>query len=205
MYSNKRGETVIVGLSTASLAHVVDHSFTEVNNQGVRYFGVVLTQTFGTFSRPLNITWISLTCTEPEERALAMAMVIVGATIAELCGVQIFRSDDNPRYRRVFVIVTAVLAFGIVLAVVRKVGEVVNGRKGKQDNDASEEDLKGMGGSVHPSDLQPQPTMIGSNLMPVVSLTTRRGGRCLALHTRPEGAVPSVHRLSSNLRCLSGH
>lgn len=118
---------------------------------------------------------MSLTCTDSEERALAMAMVIMGANIAGIYGAQIFRSDDKPRYRRAFVIGIAVLAFGTLLAVVRKVDEVVNGRKGKQDDDASEEvyeDLK-KNGSVPPSDLQPQPTMVGGALKPVVSLTTR--------------------------------
>jgi hypothetical protein len=35
---------------------------------------VVWTQVFGTFSHPLNITWMSLACTDSEERALAMTM-----------------------------------------------------------------------------------------------------------------------------------
>jgi hypothetical protein len=71
---NKRGETVITGLSMAILAYIFNRSFTEINNRGARFFGVVWTQTFGTFSHPLNITWMSLTCTDSEERALAMAM-----------------------------------------------------------------------------------------------------------------------------------
>lgn len=71
---DKRGETVITTLSLAVLAYIFNRSFTEIPNQGARYFGVVWTQTFGTFAHPLNITWMSLTCTDSEERALAMAM-----------------------------------------------------------------------------------------------------------------------------------
>lgn len=56
------------------LGYVFNRSFTEINLRGVRYFGVVWTQTFGTFSHPLNIAWMSLTCEDSEERALAMAM-----------------------------------------------------------------------------------------------------------------------------------
>lgn len=58
----------------ATLAYVLNRIFTEIPNRGLRYFGVIWTQTFGTFSHPLNITWMSLTCTDSEERALAMAM-----------------------------------------------------------------------------------------------------------------------------------
>lgn len=72
--SNRRGETVILTLSLATLAYVFNRTFTEISNQGLRYFGVVFTQTFGTFGHPLNIAWLSLTCTDSEERALAMAM-----------------------------------------------------------------------------------------------------------------------------------
>lgn len=73
--SNKRGETVMAGLSLHLLGYVFNRIFTELRGlRGVRYFGVVWTQTFGTFPHPLNIAWMSLTCTDSEERALAMAM-----------------------------------------------------------------------------------------------------------------------------------
>ena len=75
-HSNKRGETVIGGLSMHLLGYIFNRIFTEINNRGVRYFGVVWTQTFGTFSHPLNIAWMSLACTDSEERALAMAMSV---------------------------------------------------------------------------------------------------------------------------------
>jgi hypothetical protein len=75
LHRDKRGETVIAGFSMHLLGYVFNRIFTELQNlRGVRYFGVVWTQTFGTFSHPLNITWMSLTCTDSEERALAMAM-----------------------------------------------------------------------------------------------------------------------------------
>ncbi|KAJ4386894.1 hypothetical protein N0V93_009793 [Gnomoniopsis smithogilvyi] len=72
---NKRGETVMAGLSLHLLGYVLNRIFTELRNlRGVRYFGVVWTQIFGTFTHPLNIAWMSLTCDDSEERALAMAM-----------------------------------------------------------------------------------------------------------------------------------
>lgn len=73
-FSDKRGETVLAGLSLHLLGYVFNRGFTELNIRGVRYFGVVWTQTFGTFPHPLNITWMSLACDNSEERALAMAM-----------------------------------------------------------------------------------------------------------------------------------
>ena len=122
-HSNKRGETVMVGMSMHLLGYVFNRIFTELNIQGVSYFGVVWTQTFGTFSHPLNIAWMSLACTDSEERALAMAMVISGANIAGIYGAQIFRSDDSPRYRRGFGINIGVLTLGLALATVRFVDD----------------------------------------------------------------------------------
>ncbi len=64
----------MAGLSMHLLGYVFNRIFTEINNRGPRYFGVVWTQTFGTFAHPLNIAWMSLACEDSEERALAMAM-----------------------------------------------------------------------------------------------------------------------------------
>jgi hypothetical protein len=72
--SSRRGETVIAGLSMHMLGYIFNRIFTELGRRNVSYFGVVWTQIFGTFSHPLNISWMSLTCDDSEERALAMAL-----------------------------------------------------------------------------------------------------------------------------------
>ena len=74
--SNKRGETVVAGLTCHLIGYIFNRSFTTYPQslRGVKYFGVIWTQAFGTFSHPLNITWMSLTCEDSEVRALAMAM-----------------------------------------------------------------------------------------------------------------------------------
>lgn len=138
---NKRGETVMAGLSMHLLGYVFNRIFTEISIRGVRYFGVVWTQTFGTFSHPLNIAWMSLACGDSEERALAMAMVIMGANIAGIYGAQIFREDDRPRYRRGFSINIAVLTIGLSLAAVRYVDDLLRRRRnaGQIQNESASE------------------------------------------------------------------
>ncbi len=56
--------------------YIFNRIFTELSNRWVKYFGVVWTQTSGTFSHPLNIAWMSLACQDSEERALAMTMYV---------------------------------------------------------------------------------------------------------------------------------
>ncbi|KAM0712282.1 hypothetical protein Q7P37_011376 [Cladosporium fusiforme] len=126
---SRRGETVIAGLSMHMLGYIFNRIFTELGQRNVSYFGVVWTQVFGTFSHPLNISWMSLTCEDSEERALAMALVIMGANIAGIYGAQIFRQDDKPKYRRAFGIACAVLAFGIALAIFRYLDDLRRRRR----------------------------------------------------------------------------
>lgn len=169
---NKRGETVMAGLSMHLLGYIFNRIFTEVNLRGVRYFGVVWTQTFGTFSHPLNITWMSLTCTDSEERALAMAMVIMGANIAGIYGAQIFQQDDRPLYRRGFGGNIAILSVALFLAAVRFVDEILlRRRKARQlqTDSVSEQDSqeKEKLPPARSSDVQPAPVLIGDELKPV--------------------------------------
>ncbi|KAJ1327038.1 MFS transporter ACS family pantothenate transporter [Microdochium nivale] len=136
---NLRGQTVIVGISCHLLGYIFNRVFTDVNIQGVRYFGVVWTQIFGTFSHPLNIAWLSLTCHDSEQRALAMAGVIMGANIAGIYGAQIFRKDDSPLYRRGFSVACAVLAVGLTIAIGRFVDDFLRRRKNKNQQDPVEQ------------------------------------------------------------------
>ncbi|KZM26831.1 transmembrane transport [Ascochyta rabiei] len=165
---NRRGETVMAGISCHLLGYLFNRVFTETSSQGAKYFGVVWTQTFGTFSHPLNITWMSLTCTDSEERALAMALVIMGANIAGIYGAQIFREDDKPRYRRAFAVACAILAVGLLVAVGRYIEDKIHRRrKARQIDDGSSSD--GDVPTFLPSDDQPAPVVDGRS-----SLTTGR-------------------------------
>jgi hypothetical protein len=56
------------------LGYIFDRIFSSLNSQSASYFGVVFTQMFGTFSHALNVSWMSLTCDDSEQRALAMAL-----------------------------------------------------------------------------------------------------------------------------------
>ncbi|KAL4938276.1 hypothetical protein BDV06DRAFT_226164 [Aspergillus oleicola] len=150
---NRRGETVMLGFFCHLLGYIFNRTFTDVPKRGVRYFGVVWTQTFGTFSHPLNIAWLSLTCNDSEQRALAMAgwccglrSVIMNANIAGIYGAQIFRSDDRPLYRRGFSIALSVLTVGLALAILRFVDTLMLRRKKVQAVETeSEEGERGEG------------------------------------------------------------
>ncbi|XEV07455.1 hypothetical protein FSHL1_012742 [Fusarium sambucinum] len=131
---NYRGETVMVGISMHMLGYIFNRTFSGRKSQGVRYFGVVWTQIFANLPHPLNITWMSLlACRDSEERSLAMAMIIMSANIGAIYGAQLFQSDDKPLYRRGFSVNIRLLAFGLVLATLRQIDEVLRTRRRKRN------------------------------------------------------------------------
>ncbi|KAI1859632.1 uncharacterized protein JN550_011940 [Neoarthrinium moseri] len=156
---NRRGETVMVGLFCHLLGYIFNRVFTDVPLRGVRYFGVVWTQVFGTFSHPLNIAWLSLACDDSEQRALAMAGVIMGANIAGIYGAQIFRSDDRPLYRRGFSVAIAVLCVGLTLSIGRWIDDVLRRRRKQRQLAPTPSDQ----GSIRVSDSKDRPTNELSN------------------------------------------
>ena len=100
--------------------------------------------------------------------------VIMGANIAGIYGAQIFRSDDKPKYRRAFAVCCGVLAFGLILAVIRYVDDRLRRRRNKRKEitDSSSEQSKSNIENVPaapPSDVLPQPVVFASNLTPAVA------------------------------------
>ncbi|KAF4550548.1 MFS-type transporter-like protein 42 [Elsinoe fawcettii] len=178
---DKRGETVMAGFSMHLLGYIFNRIFTELRGRrGVKYFGVIWTQVFGTFSHPLNITWMSLTCDDSEERALAMALVIMGANIAGIYGAQIFRADDRPRYRRAFSVNCAILAFGLSCAIFRYADDIFRRKKKRQaveEYDGSDSDNTSQADknrvAAPPADDQPGPIVVGAHGQPTVSAGLR--------------------------------
>ncbi|KAG8164240.1 hypothetical protein KVR01_006158 [Diaporthe batatas] len=141
---NKRGPTVIAGVGCHLLGYVMNRIFTEMpaNMRGVKYFGVIWTQMYGTFPQPLNVAWVSVTCHDSEVRALAMAIMVMAGNIAGIYGAQIFREEDNPLYRRGFNIGIAILATSFCLAIVRYIDSKFLIRRQKRQDTADQETIE---------------------------------------------------------------
>jgi hypothetical protein len=97
----------------------------------------------------------------------------MGANMAGIYGAQLYRSDDEPRYRRAFAICIGALSLGTILAIVRKVDEILTRRRngGKVETDSVDDaereaydDLK----PPAPSGAVPRPSLVDGNVRPVV-------------------------------------
>ena len=96
--------------------------------------------------------------------------------MAGIYGAQLYRSDDEPRYRRAFSVCIAVLSLGTLLATIRKVDEILTRRR---NGGVVEPEVMGDEKEVY-DDLQPrkvstslpQPNQIAADVKPVVAQET---------------------------------
>ncbi|KAF7521602.1 hypothetical protein PCG10_008217 [Penicillium crustosum] len=66
----------------------------------------------------LNVGWLSFYCRTPQERSVAMALVIMAANCAGIAGSQIFRTSDAPRYLHGLTAICSIAGASWVLAFV---------------------------------------------------------------------------------------
>ncbi|KAI8962601.1 MFS general substrate transporter [Daldinia sp. FL1419] len=81
---------------------------------GRKYAAVVFSMAMNSTIHILNVGWLSVNCQRPQERSVAMAMIIMGANSGGIAGSQVFRTQDAPLYQNAF---TACLVLSAVVAV----------------------------------------------------------------------------------------
>ncbi|KAI0172711.1 MFS general substrate transporter [Hypoxylon sp. FL1284] len=69
---------------------------------GRKYAAVVFSMAVNSTIHIINIGWLSANCQQPQERSIAMAMIIMGANAAGIAGSQVFRTQDAPLYMNAF-------------------------------------------------------------------------------------------------------
>ncbi|KAL2833008.1 major facilitator superfamily domain-containing protein [Aspergillus cavernicola] len=74
-------------------------------------YGVLLAASIGYAAMQIfNISWLSVSCRKPQERSIAMAVLIMAANMAGIAGHQIFHTADSPRYLRGLTAICALAA-----------------------------------------------------------------------------------------------
>jgi len=64
------------------------------------------------------VGWLSVYCRTPQERSVAMALVVMAANCAGISGSQIFRTSDAPKYVHGLTAICALAGASWVLAAV---------------------------------------------------------------------------------------
>ncbi|KAI1098130.1 MFS general substrate transporter [Jackrogersella minutella] len=79
-----------------------------------KYVAVVFSMAMNSTIHILNVGWLTVNCQRPQERSVAMAMIIMGANAGGIAGSQVYRTQDAPLYKTG---ITACLVLSAVVAV----------------------------------------------------------------------------------------
>ncbi|BEJ10649.1 hypothetical protein CspHIS471_0100710 [Cutaneotrichosporon sp. HIS471] len=113
---------LVIALTTCSLVMwIAFQSMSRTPNKWGKYATMALTTGFALTWHPLNATWLSLNQRTPQHRAVAMAMFAMASNVGALCGSQLLRANDAPKYPIGFRVGVGLVAFGTGVAVLQHV------------------------------------------------------------------------------------
>ncbi|CCD48822.1 hypothetical protein ACHAPF_004207 [Botrytis cinerea] len=115
--TGRRGPAVVFGATWCVIAYAcLRISIGE--SKWHRYAAVVFSMATNSNVHILNVSWLSINCKSPQERSIAMAMIIMAANSAAIAGSQVFRTADAPLYTHAFtaMYILAAATFVIVVA-----------------------------------------------------------------------------------------
>ncbi|KAH8700933.1 putative allantoate permease [Talaromyces proteolyticus] len=94
-----RGPGVLFGATWNVITYVCFQQTSVHSSSWHRYGVIVAANLFYAGVHILNIGWLSVYCKTPQERSIAMALIVMAANCAGISGSQIFRTSDAPLYR----------------------------------------------------------------------------------------------------------
>ncbi|KAF3763952.1 MFS general substrate transporter [Cryphonectria parasitica EP155] len=96
---------------------------------GMKYAAVVFSMATNSVVHIQNVGWLSANCQSPQERSVAMAMIIMAANAAGIAGSQVFRTEDAPLYLHAFTACLALTGLSIVEIVLQSLWYFFSNKK----------------------------------------------------------------------------
>ncbi|KAL1964854.1 hypothetical protein VTN77DRAFT_6356 [Rasamsonia byssochlamydoides] len=84
-----------------------------------RYAAIVAATATNSVIHVVNVGWLSVNCTNPQQRSIAMAMIVMAANAAGIAGGQVFRTQDAPLYLHAFTAMLSLAAVCLVTVLVQ--------------------------------------------------------------------------------------
>ncbi|KAI9733997.1 MAG: hypothetical protein M1834_002654 [Cirrosporium novae-zelandiae] len=109
-WTKRRGPFALIAATWSLITYAVLKSTPSTAGRMHRYAIVVLANVTNSTVHIINVGWLSTNCIGPQQRSVAMAMIIMAANAAGIAGSQVFRDDDKPLYHRAFTTITALAA-----------------------------------------------------------------------------------------------
>ncbi|KAL4901998.1 hypothetical protein BDW74DRAFT_187013 [Aspergillus multicolor] len=111
-----RGPFVLIAITWNVIAYACLRTTPASSGQWHRYGVIAVANVSYASMHVLNIGWLSVYCKTPQERSVAMALVVMAANCAGISGSQIFRTEDKPLYLHGLTAICALAAASWVLA-----------------------------------------------------------------------------------------
>ncbi|KAL4875118.1 major facilitator superfamily domain-containing protein [Aspergillus karnatakaensis] len=93
-----RGPFVLVAITWNVISYACLRITPVTSSRWHRYGVIAVANVSYASMHVLNIGWLSVSCRTPQERSIAMALVVMAANCAGISGSQIFRTEDRPLY-----------------------------------------------------------------------------------------------------------
>ncbi|KAJ5648757.1 hypothetical protein N7490_005129 [Penicillium lividum] len=93
-----RGPFVLLAITWNVISYACLRTDSQTSGQWHRYGVIAVANISYCSMHILNVGWLSIYCRTPQERSVAMALVVMGANCAGISGAQIFRTEDAPKY-----------------------------------------------------------------------------------------------------------
>ncbi|OJJ02111.1 hypothetical protein ASPVEDRAFT_887768 [Aspergillus versicolor CBS 583.65] len=116
--TNHRGPLVLLAITWNVIAYICLRNVPLDSSKNHKY-GVLIAANIGYAAMHIqNVGWLAINCTKPQERSVAMAVIIMAANMSGIAGHQIFRTADAPHYLKGLTAICALAAASWVQAVI---------------------------------------------------------------------------------------
>ncbi|WVF71807.1 hypothetical protein IAT40_006615 [Kwoniella sp. CBS 6097] len=134
-----RGPVVVAGLVVVWAFWIAFQQKSLSTDRWLKYGLQMVVQGFSIPTHPINATWLSLNCRNPQERSVAMAMFIMAANSGALVGSQLLRGDDAPLYRRGFKVCVVLVSCSLLVAILQHVQYRISNARNERKQVSQEE------------------------------------------------------------------
>ncbi|RDW68703.1 uncharacterized protein DSM5745_08463 [Aspergillus mulundensis] len=134
---NHRGPFVLIAITWNVISYACLRTTPATSGQWHRYGVIAAANVSYASMHVLNIGWLSVYCKTPQERSVAMALVVMAANCAGISGSQIFRTEDKPLYLHGLTAICALAAASWVLALALNLQSYFTHRRGAKGLSAS--------------------------------------------------------------------
>ncbi|KAJ6116077.1 hypothetical protein N7523_006494 [Penicillium sp. IBT 18751x] len=136
-WTGHRGPFVLIAITWNVISYVCLRTTPYATGKWHRYAVIAIANVSYCSMHILNVGWLSVYCKSPQERSVAMALVVMAANCAGISGSQIFRTEDAPKYVQGLTAICALAGASWALAAVLGAQYYLRRRKTRSDDQES--------------------------------------------------------------------